>query len=245
MDHMQDEYFGMLTSGPCIPDEYLLRYYGLRRPFSPAAEKAYTRYVGTLRRPDSCQDDYISRYDLEGFLSRGSLLSKKWMGAQLGMEEESLSGLLEMLDVLGMQRSRYELGEEFIADSLSEDLVRHIPALRFRTFGSHNDFCKRLHDELARNGLDVKRLFCATSKIMEEEPVHYAAYFDCLTWAPLSVAHSTWLNFGKPINLAPDRCSKLFYVENRELLKPYLMGSEEADRLAEYEKRLVVHQQVA
>jgi hypothetical protein len=54
------------------------------------------------------------------------------MGAKLGLTVLALERLLAKLDAFGMQRSRYELGAEFIADSLSEDLVRHVPGMRFR-----------------------------------------------------------------------------------------------------------------
>ncbi len=37
----------------------------------------------------------------------------------------------------------------------------------------------------------------------------------------MSLKHQVWLDFRKPFNLRPDRCSKLFYAENRDILWPY------------------------
>ena len=44
--------------------------------------------------------------------------------------------------------------------------------------------------------------------------------------------------FIKPLNLPPDRCSKLVYVENREVLKPFSAGTGEPENLSEYERFL-------
>jgi hypothetical protein len=181
----------------------------------------------------------MSRYDLEGFMAWANVSTKKWMAVRVGMSEPSLEDLLAKLDALGMQRVRYEIGSEFVADSLSDDLARYVPALRFLTFGDHIAYCERLHAELAKTlGLTVQRLFCATSDRLQEYPRQFAAYFDCLTLEPLSVRHSMSLNFPKPLYLPPDRCSKLFYLENHEVLKRFIAGSSEPEDLGEYEQFL-------
>lgn len=179
-----------------------------------------------------------SRFDIEGFAVRADVLSRKWMAARLGMKQTSLGDLLANLDKFGMQQSRYELGSEFIADSLRDDLIRHVPGMRFRTFDDHNAFCERLHSEVANVGVAIDRLICATSAQLGEYPRRFAIHFDTLTFEPLSAKHSVWLNFRKPLNLPPDRCSKLFYVENRDRLKLFVAGSSEPDDLEIYEQTL-------
>ncbi len=146
---------------------------------------------------------------------------------------------MKRLEDFGMQASRYWLGTEFVAKSLSEDLTRHVPGLRFRTFSDHNAFCERLHGELQNAiGLQVEPLFCATSDRLQEYPRWFAAHFDCLTLEPLSTKHSAWLDFRKPLYLPPDRCSKLVYVENRRVLSDFSAGTGEPDNLTEYERFL-------
>jgi hypothetical protein len=170
-------------------------------------------------------------------MSYKAVLTKKWMGARLGMSEASLDALLLKLDAFDMQVDRYRIGSEFVYESLSEDLTRYVPGLRFRTFGDHTAFCERLHAELKKViGLEVEPLFCATSNRLQEYPRRFAAHFDCLTLEALSTTHSVWLDFRKPLNLPPDRCSKLQYVENREMLRPYVAGTGEPEHLGIYER---------
>ena len=166
---------------------------------------------------------------------RSDALTKKWMGARLGMTEGTLDRLLARIDVFGMQRVRYELGSEFIADSLQEDLVRYVPGMRFRTFGDHTSFCERLHAEIGKAGVRVDPLFCATSTKVGEDPRLFAMYFDCLTLEPLSNKHAVWLDFRKPLNFPPDRCSKLVYAEDHERLMPFIAGRSEPNDLISYE----------
>ncbi len=198
----QSQRFEMLKSGPCIPLDYVRDYYGLTWPLIGAAASSFERYVQTLPRRVICPDGHLSRYELEGFMSRNDFLTKKWMGVRLGMSVGSLETLLSKLDVFGMQASRYLVGSEFVAESLSEELTRHVAGLRFRTFGDHTAFCERLHVELKKEiGLEVQRVFCATSDQLQEYPRRFAAHFDCLTLQPLSTKHSAWLDFRKPLNL--------------------------------------------
>lgn len=242
MSPEQEHRLHFLSSGPCVSGDYVRDYYGLAWPLAADTASAFDHYRSTSRRPTKCPAGQWSRHEVEGFMVRSDVLTKKWMGARLGLTVAALDRLLAKLDTFGMQRSRYELGSEFAADSLSEDLVRHVPGLRFRTFGDHTAFCERLHAELAKAGVQIDqkdRLFCATStKMGEDYPRRFAMHFDCLTLEPLSTKHSVWLDFRKPLSLPPDRCSKLFYAENRERLKPFVAGTSEPDDLGPYEQFL-------
>jgi len=235
LEHLQR--FEMLQTGPCVPTEYLRDYYGLILPLSGPAQAAFDPYTASLPRRTPCPADHDSRYEVEGFMSRSELRTKKWMGARLGMQTESLESVLSVLNRIGIQRTRYEVGTEFVAEPLKDDLIRSLPGLRFRTFSDHTAFCERLHAELAKLELNIAPLYCATADRLGEWR-RYAAYFDCLTLEPLSPAHSMWLNFRKPMNLPPDRCSKLFYVENREALRPFTAGTTEPEDLDTYQQFL-------
>lgn len=230
MNVEQQGRFHMLRSGECIPTGYLQAYYGLTWPLSDNARDSFKQYRDSLRRPKQCPDDSVSRYEIEGFMSRANLLPHKWMAARLGMQDISLAKVLDGLDKLGMQRQRYAVLPGFVAESLTEDIIRFLPGLKFKTFRDHNAYCERLHADLKQTlQIDVQRLFCATSVAMEDYPQRFSMHFDCLTLEPVSTKHSVWLDFHKPLNLAPDRCSKLFYAGNRDELKPFIMGSEPED----------------
>ena len=69
---------------------------------------------------------------------------------------------------------------------------------------------------------------------MQDYPRQYAKEFDCLTLVPLSGKHQMWLDFRKPLYLGPDRCSKLIYIENHDLLRPFCAGTYEPDDLDTY-----------
>jgi hypothetical protein len=233
MNDEQQQRFDMLRSGECIPVAYVQAYYGLSWPLADNAGEAFQQYRGNLRRPKQCPDDSVSRYEIEGFMSRANVLPHKWMAARLGMMEDSLDELLGHLPQLGMQPQRYAVLPGFVAESLTEDIIRFLPGLKFKTFRDHNAYCERLHADLKQAlQFDIQRLFCATSVAMEDYP-RFSMHFDCLTLEPVSTKHSVWLDFHKPLNLAPDRCSKLFYAENRDELKPFIMGSEPED-IGEY-----------
>jgi hypothetical protein len=163
------------------------------------------------------------------------------MGARLGMTEASVAVLLERLGEIGLRPQRYIVYPEMVAESLSEDIVTALRELRFRTFSDHNSFCEHLHAALQDEmGIHVEPLFCATSIAMEDYPRQFACNFDCLTLQPLSGRHQVWLDFRKPMNLGPDRCSKLFYFENHGVLEPFRAGTREPD-LTGYEQFIGGH----
>jgi hypothetical protein len=176
-------------------------------------------------------------------MQQKNVLPKKWMGARLGMTVESLDELLSRLKDIGMRPQRYVAYADLMDESLIEELVPNLPGLRFRTFSDHNSFCQRLHAELDKQlGIKVQPLFCATADRLEDYPRQYAHNFDCITLSPVSGKHQVWLDFRKPLNLGADRCSKLFYVENRDALRPYGAGTQEPDDLEEYVQFLVRQQ---
>ncbi len=88
----------------------------------------------------------------------------------------------------------------------------------------------------------VQPLYCATANRLEDYPRQFASNFDCITLNPVSGKHQVWLDFRKPLNLGPDRCSNLFYVENRDALRPYCAGTQEPDDLEGYVQFLAEQQ---
>ena len=235
MDAQEQERFDCLRQGPCVPVQYVRDYFGLPWPLADDLRPEFEAWLGQRRRPANCGEGSISRYEVETFMQQKSVLPKKWIGARLGMEEASLNELLSRLKDIGMRLQRYVVYVDLIAESLSEDLVPSLPGLKFRTFSDHNSFCQRLHADIEKTlGIKVQPLFCATADRLQDYPRQYASHFDCITLAPVSGKHQMWLDFRKPLNLGPDRCSKLFYVENRDALRPHCAGTQEPDDLETY-----------
>ncbi len=155
----------------------------------------------------------------------------------------SLDLLLAHLHDIGLRPQRYLVYPQLVSDSLAEDIVPNLRGLRFRTFSDHTSFCERLHAELVPIlGAEVERLVCATSDRLQEYPRQFANNFDCITLEPVSGKHQIWLDFRKPLNLAPDRCSKLLYAENHDVLRPYRAGRQDPDDLGTYQEFLAGQQ---
>jgi hypothetical protein len=244
MNVLEQERFDFLRQGPCVPVQYVQDYYGLPWPLADDLHPDFELWRGQLRRPADCGEGNISRYELETFMQQKSVLPKRWLGARLGMKAVSLDRLLSRLKDIGIRPQRYVVYDDLIAESLSEDLVQNLPGLKFRTFSDHNSFCQWLHAELDKVlGIKVQPLFCETATRLQDSQ-QFASHFDCITLSAVSGKHQMWLDFRKPLNLGPDRCSKLFYAENRDALRPYCAGTQEPDDLEAYMQFLAGQQNV-
>jgi hypothetical protein len=233
------ERFDMLRQGRCVTTAYVQEYYGLGWPFGGELRSDYEISHAALKRNSSCINGTVSRFELETFMQQKQVVPTKWMAVRVGMTCGSLEWLLPRLVEIGMRPPRYVIYPGLISESLPDDLVVNLPGLKFRTFHDHDSFCQRLHGELEqRLGTPIEPSFCATSERIQEYPRRFAKYFDCITLAPLSVKHQVWLYFHKPLLLGPDRCSKLFFAENHEALRPFCAGTREPEDLAAYQQFL-------
>jgi hypothetical protein len=161
------------------------------------------------------------------------LLTRAYAAARLAIQPESFDQLLPLLPRLGLSK-KYAVYPGIIDESLAEDLVKSLPGLRFRTFGTHDSFCELLHHALGKAvDLEVKPLFCFTADELGEQRM-YAYTWDNITLRPLSAKHSVRLDFQKPLSLAPDLCSKLFLAQHWGELKPFLAGHDAPRDLAKY-----------
>jgi hypothetical protein len=218
---------------PCVDVEFLTRTHGIAWPPDGQFERDFGAWFKTLRRATKCDGGKVHRYGFEMFLQSQKLLTRNYAAARLGMQPKSLDALLPALPQLGLSK-KYAVYPGIVDESLSEDLIRALPELRFRTFGTHDSFCEILHGGLRDAlGIEIRELFCATSEDLGDQRM-FASTWDNITFRPLSVKHSVWLDFKKPITLAPDRCSKLFYAGNYEELRPFLAGREEPRDLSFY-----------
>lgn len=234
-----------------IEPQYIADYFGIDNVSSNQELAAdIDRYRATLLNPSVVPNGKVDRYALEGFLQARRLLPIKWAAARLGMNEEMLRTIVDRrLDLPTPLRREYIEYGCLIDEGLSDDLVRAIPDLRFRTFYDHESFCERLHEGIRQalaipaEDIQAAKLWCATdqelsSMGLSDYPRRYGYYFDCLTCDPISIAHAMWLDFEKPLNLAPDRCSKLIFVRYRGDLEDWVAGTRAPDDLDRYEECL-------
>jgi hypothetical protein len=206
--------------------DFLRETHGIDWPPDGQFERDFGAWLASLRGASPCEGGKAHRYAFEMFLQSQRLLTRNYAAARLGMQPESLDRLLPELPRIGLSK-RYAVYRGISDESVSEDLVRTLPGLRFRTFGTHDSFCELLHAALQQAlKLEIRPLFCATADQLGDQRM-YASTWDNITLLPLSVKHSLWLDFKKPLDLSPDRCSKLFFARNRDELRPHLAGSEE------------------
>jgi uncharacterized cysteine cluster protein YcgN (CxxCxxCC family) len=238
--------FDLLKAGKWIDPAYLGAYYGLTdlRKNKDLGD-ALTRFASA--NPVEGNGN-VDRYALELFMQKHEAPSLMWFAATLGGTVELLRLILAHQAALDLPPRTYVLFHELIDKRLHDDLLTSIKALRFRTFADHESFCLRLHTAIADTlklnyEKDVRpySLWCETDEWLEQTkhdgdyPRRYAMHFDCITCKPISVAHSAWLDFKKPMTLGPDRCSKRTYAQNRQELLPYKAGRSEPDDLDRYQ----------
>lgn len=218
---------------PCVDVEFLTETHAISWPPDDQFGRDFAAWFSSLRQPRQCGEGKVHRYTFEQFVQSQKLLTRAYASARLGMRPESLDELLPELPRIGLSK-KYEVYQGIIDASLSEDLVSSLKGLRFRTFGTHDSFCELLHHALHEAlGLTIQALFCATADELSEQRM-YASIWDNITLRSLSVKHSVWLDFKKPLSLAPDRCSKLFFAQHYDELKEHLAGREEPRDLRLY-----------
>jgi hypothetical protein len=227
-----------LLKDQCVPKEFLSRLFGVSWPPQGDFTTDFATWEKVRVKKQACAGACVSRWIAETFLQDHRLLPLPWAAARLGMMHHSLQELLPRLNEIGLRRA-YAVYSGLIDESLAEDLIGSLRGLRFRTFGTHDSFCEILHTALNDAlGVKIDPCYCATSIAMDEYPRLFANHIDCIKLEPLSVKHSLWLDLGKPLNLPPDRFSKLFYVRHRDELLPLIAGRGEPARLEMYARFL-------
>jgi hypothetical protein len=146
------------------------------------------------------------------------------------METASLRQVEEALKPQGFYVTS-PLSEQLAEEPRLREITRFFSSLANRTFGDQDDFCRRLHEAIAREaGIQVRALHCVTSQALHEQPPQYAHEFDVLTLEPIGLKYQIWLDFsGKPAFLKPDCCATKTYVENQALLGKYLLAGEQPE----------------
>ena len=169
------------------------------------------------------------RHALEGYFQFNKLLPLKWAAARLGMEQESFENLL---NVLGEQSLiMRDVTDQTVHEIVVRDIHKFFPALSYKVFSDHNDFCRNLHKAVREEslGLEIKPVRCVASGAFGEDPPDYAYDFDCISSEPVGLRRQVWLDFGKPVNLKPDVCSEKLFLDEYEILSPFLLAGQEVE----------------
>lgn len=170
--------------------------------------------------------DKYSRYFVERFLQFYRLIPFNFAAIRLGMNEQSFKIVLEKLDEKGIIiQNTLNYPEDLIDESIIKDFHKFFNATQNTIFSSHTNYCYKLHlaiaDELK---YEVEAVFCQTSEYLKEPDKLYAHNTCYISKQPTSLKYTQYMNFGKPISLLPDLCSKLFLYQNRSELEKYVFG---------------------
>jgi hypothetical protein len=196
-------------------------------PFDPSFEGMLIAYGQTLRGGRwPFKEDKVSRYLLESFLLDQRLISVPNAGARLGMTAASLLTVVSALEDKGLvPAGRRELANTISLD-LIESLHRRLPGTeRAQTFSNQSDYCAKVHAALVGMGIAVEPLYCETSRFLGEQPMKLAYDFCRISQQPTSLANRVYMNFGKPLRLPPDVCSRLFFFKHQDELGGFLFGA--------------------
>jgi len=218
---------------PWCDNQLLQELYGLNLSQDSALMSALRSWSQSLRKPGlevmKHGGHLVHRHYLETFFQVRKLLPFKQAAARLGMDEESLKRVRMGLEPRGFYFASL-VSEQLVSEPQLRDIVQFSADLAHRIFGNHDDFCRRLHEALAKElGIQVNALHCITSETLHEKPVDYAYEFDVITLEPVGLRYQVWLDFKKPLHLKPDCCATKTYWENQELLRDLLFAGEKPE----------------
>jgi hypothetical protein len=203
--------------------------YGLGAVPSEEVMGRYRAWWRRLRGVVGEREDRIDRFLLETFFQRTKLLPRKWAAARLGMTARSFEDVLDRLDLEQVvARTEIEPVSFLVHEGQIRDFHEFFEATRMRTFSSHGDRCRRVHEAIRiAYDIEVEVLYDVTSQTLGENPPKIAYEFDALTGDPVSMAYEVWLDLGKPMSLRPDCCSLRLYALEREEIQPMVFGGVE------------------
>lgn len=204
------------------------RYFQIDFHPSKPVRRDFEFWMSQRSIPDPFKEETVDRWWFEMFLQSRGLVPLAWMALQLGMLPDSLRDLRRRMDEMGPLLA-YHISPDLVGKSFEEDLLAQLPQYHFRTFRDHDDFCVNLHRWLREVfHVPIQPAFCETSRQVGRG-TDFAKYWDILSLNPLSPRYQVWLDFGKWMTLASDRCSVLIYALYPEELARYLAGKELPD----------------
>lgn len=210
--------------------EFVQEYFGLDLASDAPLRRDFEFWMRQRRQEEPLKGGAVDRWWLEKFLQDRRLSPVKWSALRLGMTQASLIELREKLKQTGPLLV-YHPSANLVGTSFEDDLIDQFQRSPYPTSSNcqdvlhHNSKCRRVHEWIAGElRLTVEPEYCETSQRLGQQPPHFAKYFDILMLEPVSPVYQVWLDFGKWMTLAPDRCSMYDYAVHQAALNPYVAG---------------------
>jgi len=197
-------------------------------PWDPSFEGVLLAYGQTLRSsPSPFKDGYVSRFILEGFLQDHRFMTERAASVRLGMTQESFLKVLGALEERGLVPPSRGCPVGTVSFDVVDNIHQRLPGPhKKQLFISQSDYCAKLHTAIKNQlGIEVDPLYCETSQALKEMPLIYAYDYCRISKEPTGLPNRIYMNFGKPLRLAPDICSRLFFFRHQEELNALVLGS--------------------
>jgi hypothetical protein len=187
----------------------------------------FRQYATLLsKRKIAEKDSLFSRFVFEGFLQHYRLLPRRSGALQLGMTSESLGQTIEALTLKGwIDINDLTMPSDLIDESFIRSIYTLFPSMQGVLFTDHTDFCRQLHEAIRNEfKITVDTVYCTTSQARGDNPVEIANSICVVSHQPSSIRNEIMMDFGKPISLPPDTCSRILIEQNLNDLKPFVLG---------------------
>lgn len=189
-------------------------------------------FAGTFDKPTTLKDgaDHFNHWHWERFLQRRELVPVIDAAAQLAM---SVADFRRVTEQFMKHPGVSSVGSPWANDSncvvrkaFLRDFHKGFESLRRTIFASHSSYIRQIHHEISEQlGIRFETRFDCTDSILGETEPRSGYYVDCLTDEPVGLGREVFLEFKKPIELAPDCCSWLTFANHKNLILPYMLGN--------------------
>ncbi len=197
-------------------------------PWDPSLEGMLLAYGQTLRNsPSPFKEGYVSRFMLEGYLQDHRFITERAASVRLGMTLESFLKVISALEERGLVPPSRGCPAGTVSLDVVENIHQRLPGPhKKQLFISASDYCAKLHIKIKNQlSIEVEPVFCTTSQALKETPLVYAYDYCRISGQPTGLPNRVYMNFGKPLRLAPDICSRLFFFKHQEELNALVLGS--------------------
>jgi hypothetical protein len=194
---------------PGMPIEWIQRHYGIDLSNAPTSNFIRSIIEQSRIRCRIWNAIVVDRVAVELALQKMGLQSLRFAAASYGMTEASLRNTLLAFASKGLARvTDQALETSLVETKLLKQTLYLFPEVDKKTYVTRTGLCRDIHACIRSHlGVTVAPLYCTTSVVLGEIPLEFASDFDLITQAPIGLKHRVWLDFHKPLSLAPDYCA--------------------------------------
>ena len=180
-----------------------------------------------LKRNDIMSANSVDRFAFEQYLRSQQWTTVQFAANHLALTVEDFQNVLQAMIDSSLIIPRPEVLPGIYPDDFLQKLPKQLPSFRNMVYGSENSYVKEFH-RAVKNDLNLtpELQSCSVCKALGYEQIA-GTVRDILTFEPVGIQYSVWLDFGKPISLRPDECSELTFSKHANDLVDFRMGKKD------------------